>query len=183
MMIMVSITTAMMMMMMMMMMMICYTPILSYIRLILFYRVRGALHEHCSYDICILLQRKKNIFPSKSLLGGEVISNSWQGLFRISVHQITCMMTSSKGNIFHVTGPLCGEFAGNRRIPHKKASDAELWCFLWSAPEWINGWGNNHEAGDLRHRRAHFDVIVMCIWKFQWQFNFECLYSCTMHYL
>ena len=45
------------------------------------------------------------------------------------------MMTSSNGNIFRVTGPLCGEFTGPRWIPHTKASDAELWCLLWSAPE------------------------------------------------
>ena len=45
------------------------------------------------------------------------------------------MMTSSNGNIFRVTGPLCGEFTGHRWIPRTKASDAELWCFLWPAPE------------------------------------------------
>ena len=45
------------------------------------------------------------------------------------------MMTSSNGNIFRVTGPLCGEFTGHRWIPRIKASDAELWCFLWSVPE------------------------------------------------
>ena len=45
-----------------------------------------------------------------------------------------CMMTSSNGNIFRVTGPLCGEFTGHRWIPLTKASVAELWCFLWSAP-------------------------------------------------
>ena len=45
------------------------------------------------------------------------------------------MMTSSNGNIFRVTGHLCGEFTGLRWIPHTKASDAELWCFLWSASE------------------------------------------------
>ena len=45
------------------------------------------------------------------------------------------MMTSSKGNIFRVTGHLCGEFTGDRWIPRTKASDAELWCFLWSASE------------------------------------------------
>ena len=33
------------------------------------------------------------------------------------------MMTSSNGNIFHVTGHLCGEFTGPRWIPHTKASD------------------------------------------------------------
>ena len=45
------------------------------------------------------------------------------------------MMTSSNGNIFRVTGPLCGEFTGHRWIPLTKAIDAELWFFLWSATE------------------------------------------------
>ena len=45
------------------------------------------------------------------------------------------MMTSSNGNIFCVTGPLCGEFTGHRWIPHTKASNAELWCFLSFVPE------------------------------------------------
>ena len=52
----------------------------------------------------------------------------------------TCMMTSSNGNIFRVTGHLCGEFTGPRWIPRTKASDAELWCFLWSAPEKTVEW-------------------------------------------
>ena len=29
---------------------------------------------------------------------------------------------------------------------------------------WINGWINNIEAGDLRHYRAHYGVIVMVTW-------------------
>ena len=45
------------------------------------------------------------------------------------------MMTSSNGNIFRATGHLCGEITGPRWIPHTKASDAELLCFLWSASE------------------------------------------------
>ena len=45
-------------------------------------------------------------------------------------------MTSSNGNIFRVTGHLCGELTGHWWIPHTKASDTELWCFLCSAPEW-----------------------------------------------
>ena len=40
------------------------------------------------------------------------------------------MTTSSNGNTLHVTGPLCGEFAGHRWIPRTKASDAELWSFF-----------------------------------------------------
>ena len=45
------------------------------------------------------------------------------------------MMTSSNEDIFRVTGPVCGKFTGHQWIPRTKASDAELWCFLWSAPE------------------------------------------------
>ena len=36
------------------------------------------------------------------------------------------MMTSSNGNIFHITGPLYGELTGHKRIPLTKATDAEL---------------------------------------------------------
>ena len=43
------------------------------------------------------------------------------------------MMTSSSGNIL-LTSPLWGESIGHR-IPITKASGAELWCFLWSAPQ------------------------------------------------
>ena len=45
------------------------------------------------------------------------------------------IMTSSNGNIFRVTGPLCAEFTGPWWMPITKASDADLWCFLWSASE------------------------------------------------
>ena len=69
------------------------------------------------------------------------------------------MMTSSNGNIFRVTGHLCGEFTGHRWIPRTKASDAELWWFFICA--WINCWVNNAQAGDLRRHRAHYDVTLM----------------------
>ena len=70
------------------------------------------------------------------------------------------MMTSSNGNISRVIGHFCEEFTSHRWIPSTKANDAELWCFLWSAP-WINGWVNNRETGDSMRHRAHYDVIVM----------------------
>ena len=41
----------------------------------------------------------------------------------------------SNGSVFRVTGPLCGEFTGHQWIPLSKASDAELCCFLWFAPD------------------------------------------------
>ena len=68
-------------------------------------------------------------------------------------------MISSKGNIFRVTVPLWGEFTGLRWIPLTKASDAELWCFLYLRR--TKGWANNRDAGDLRRYRVHYDVTVM----------------------
>ena len=76
---------------------------------------------------------------------------SWLGWFVANA-----MMTSSNGNIFRVTGYLCGEFTGPRWFPRTMASDAKLSCFLW-----IDGCVTNREAGDLRRHRAHNDVIVM----------------------
>ena len=64
------------------------------------------------------------------------------------------------GNIFRLTGSLCGKFTGHRWILRTKASDAYIWCFVWSAP-WINGLVNNCGTGDLRRHGAHYDVIVM----------------------
>ena len=69
------------------------------------------------------------------------------------------MMTSPNGNIFNVTGHLCGEFTGHRWILRTKASGAELWHFFICA--WINGWVNDREAGDFRRHRPHYDIIVM----------------------
>ena len=40
-----------------------------------------------------------------------------------------------KWKLLRVTGHLCREFTGPRWFPHTRASEAELWCFLWSASE------------------------------------------------
>ena len=49
-----------------------------------------------------------------------------------------------------------------RWIPLTKASDAELWCFFWSAPVVANNCcANNCGAGNSRRHRAHYDVTVM----------------------
>ena len=71
------------------------------------------------------------------------------------------MMTSSNGNIFRVTGHLCGELTGHRWIPHKGQWRGALVFSLIYA--WINGWVNNREPGDWRRHRVHNDVAV--IWK------------------
>ena len=66
------------------------------------------------------------------------------------------MMMSSNGNIFCITGPLCGEFTGpGDKGQCRGALMFSLICI------WINGWVNNCEAGDLRHHHGHYDVIIM----------------------
>ena len=71
------------------------------------------------------------------------------------------MMTSSNGNIFRVTGPLCEEFTGRRWIPSQRLyRGALMFSFICA---WINGWINSRDAVDLRRHRAHYDVILM-IW-------------------
>ena len=71
-------------------------------------------------------------------------------------------MTSSNGIIFRATGHLCREFTGNRWIPCTKASDAELCCFLWSAPEWKidkKSWGWWFETSSRPLWRHSNDVV------------------------
>ena len=65
---------------------------------------------------------------------GRVLMTFFSGLLENN-QCISDMMSSSNGTIFRVTGLLCGEFTGPRLIPRTKASDAELWCFLWSVLE------------------------------------------------
>ena len=70
------------------------------------------------------------------------------------------MMTSSNGNIFHVTDPFVrGIHMSPVNSPHKCQWRGAL-MFLWSAT-CINGWVNNREAGDLRRPRAHYDIIMV----------------------
>ena len=61
------------------------------------------------------------------------VSCDYFGIHRFKTEPL--MMTSSKGNNFRVTSHLCGEFTGDRWNTRTKASDAELLCFPWSAPE------------------------------------------------
>ena len=89
-------------------------------------------------------------FISRPLCWCDIIATgNWLSVF--------CMVTSSNGNIFRVTGHLCGE--GPVSSPHKSQRRGALMLFLICV--WINVWVNNGEAGDLRRYRAHYEVIVM----------------------
>ena len=72
----------------------------------------------------------------------------------------TPMMTSSNGNIFRVTGSLCGEIPGHPvNSPHRGQWRGALMFSLIYA--WRNGWVNSRDAGYLRRYCAYNDVTVM----------------------
>ena len=70
------------------------------------------------------------------------------------------MMTSSNGNLFGVTGPLCGKFSGHLWISLTKASDTEnlMFSVIYA---WKKGWINSRVAGDLRRHGARYYITVM----------------------
>ena len=76
------------------------------------------------YDLCM-----------SSLVAGTLSQRDTSCYFLFIMSSKGIMMTSSHGNIFRIIGPMCKESTGRRWIPHTKASDTKLWCFLWSAPE------------------------------------------------
>ena len=97
---------------------------------------------------------------------------------------------------FRVIGPMWGESTNHQWLILRDFYKARAFIFLcmnkrlnkqrsWRSPvnsphnrqwrgalmfsmicAWINGWVNNHEAGDLGRNRAHYDVTVM-----QWGLN------------
>ena len=82
------------------------------------------------------------------------------------------MMTSPNGNIFRVTGHLCGEFTGLRWIPRTKTSDAELFDVFFdmfpnnrlSKQSW--GWWFETPSGSLwRHSDEvyFFQIYVVLV--------------------
>ena len=69
------------------------------------------------------------------------------------------MMTSSNGNIFRVTSPLWGESTDHRWMPLQKASDEELWCFLWSPLEQTVEQKAGHRWDAIALVRRHSNIM------------------------
>ena len=72
------------------------------------------------------------------------------------------MMTSSNGNISALLAIRAGNSPVPVNSPHK-GQWRRAWMFYLICV-WINGWVNNHKAGDLRRYHAHYDVTVVT-WK------------------
>ena len=97
---------------------------------------------------------------SKDILESAIAENLTDLAEAIGANKVVRMITSSNGNIFRVTGPLCGGIHRSVvKSPQKgQWRGALMFSFICA---WINDWVNNREAGDLRRHRAHHDVIVM----------------------
>ena len=129
------------------------------------YQLRGITTSTQELISPALISSSNDIIMGRMGICFTSVSTSWWG-------EACClfMMTSSNGNIFRVTGHLCG------------ALTFSLICAR------INGWVNNREAGDLRRHPTHCDVIVMyyaSLWGFAYcvalsaVLNFDCLGDCS----
>ena len=79
-----------------------------------------------------ILPHVRSIVPK--ILGMQLVHPRHYNVFRMMrVHAV--VLTSSDGNTVRVTGLLSGEPTSHRWIPLTKASDVDLWYFLWCAPE------------------------------------------------
>ena len=97
------------------------------------------------------------------------------------------MMTSSNGNIFRVTGPLCGEFTGPGEFPtqrpvtrsfdvffdlrlHKRLSK-EPWGWWFETPSWSLWRQCNVSLNSCDfHNTCNLQppVVVLCSWLWDW---------------
>ena len=92
------------------------------------------------------------------------------GNIRCSNVTLDIMITSSNGNIFRVTCPLCGNSPVTGEFTSQRPMTRSFVVFLISA--WTNGWVNNRDPGDLKHHCTHYGVIVMMLERY-WSPFFE----------
>ena len=87
-------------------------------------------------NVQILYENIKGVWHvSRTLTSSHFVEIRYYWIWSTYFWYTVLMMTSLNGNLFRVTGHLCGEFNGPWWIPRTKASDMELWYFLWSKSE------------------------------------------------
>ena len=99
------------------------------------------------------------------------IADPFSQFQRLHIH--ISMMTSPNGDLFRVTGPLCRESTGDQWIALTKTSNAELWCFLWSAPE---------QTAEETIKTPGFETPSRSLWRHCNVSYFTCLYA-PLHFL
>ena len=143
----------------------------------------GPNYFHVHVHICnMITSSNENIFRVTGLCEGNSpvtgefpphrpVTRSYDGFFlagRLSLCYATLHWHDNgtaglaRASFFHAAPPLASlqSFSALRQLGRPKAR--EPWPVWFSSIcAWMNGWVNNHGAGDLRRHRAHYDVIVM----------------------
>ena len=121
----------------------------------------------------------------------EMTLDDFDSIFAINVRSVFIMTKRAVPHIVKNKGNICQWFGGTtRRISHVYVTKWKYfpryrpfvrgihrspvnsphkgqWCgalIISLTSAWTNGWVNNGDAGDLRHHRAHYDIIVMLGW-------------------
>ena len=101
-------------------------------------------------------------FPSEKASDTESLSVSWRYHVRSDFGPLLAcfMMTSSNGNIFRVTGPLCGEFTGPGELPAQRPVTRSFDVFFDLHPnkrlskQWRGWWFETQPCPLWRHRNV-----------------------------
>ena len=106
-----------------------------------------------------------------------VIRNAALGWFRSYLRQqrqsVVIMMTSSNGNIFRVTGPLCGEFTGPGEFPAQRPVTRSFDVFFdlrlnQRLSKQPRGWWFETPAWSLwRHRNVNVYTVIVSKYVFR----------------
>ena len=107
----------------------------------------------------------------------EKFGENWPRFNGTALHLQKSMMTSSNGNIFRVTGPLCGEFTGPGEFPAQRPVTRSYNVFFHqrlnkrlSKQPW--GWWFETPGWSLwRHRNAH--TVLFCLFYLYQQFQYN----------
>ena len=106
-------------------------------------------------------ERKDNWIHSIHLWSWELPWLCCTGISRKGWKTTEVIHDVIKWKHFRVTGLLCRKFTGPWWVPHTKASDAELWCFLWSAEhENIIKLERDYKRTIQRKKREHRENVL-----------------------
>ena len=124
-----------------------------------------SMHHHTGAShICSFLAQEINSICYLLITGTNAYKARNHIMFTISLHcsQFRNNDDVIKWKLFPRYWPLVrGIHQSPVNSPHKEQWRGALMLCLICA--WINDWINNPEAGDLRRRRTHYDIIVMTI--------------------
>ena len=131
-------------------------------------REAGDLRRHRDhYDVTVIHPQEQEWNITRVVVPVLYLGNILNTVpkFRLSDYRSTLTWWGHEMETFSALLAIC---AGNSPVPavnslHKGQSRGALMFSLICV--WINGWVNNIEADDLRRHPAHYDVIVITVFR------------------